>query len=537
MKKIYALLVLLTTVAVTHAQNFTQLWKKTVTNNDFAWLLSNNNTTSLAYNAATDKLLVSVRNDRVFIINPATGAEEGTLNTAGVGTEGFKYNKIRVTSDGVIYAISLATGAGNCKIYRWANQTATPTLCAEFAVTERCGDAFGLSGTGNNTVIYASGAQLANNAASGPFNIYILNTVNGQNFFVESKVSMSATPTANQPWANRVVEPAGTGVNGDIWIKGGGFNARRISVGPNNAGTRTGTVVETIEDGVGNGQASVGYGGMKYMEMDGRKYLTFAGGNNANANSRMKSLDITTAGTPTNYGLDSISDPNTYLTNANATGDVAYKNNGDRTFTVFGLFTNNGFMASRGNGALPVTLSHFGATLNNNRVWLQWNTATESNNQGFSIERSTNGRDFKAIAFEKSKANNGNSTQNINYEFFDAAIGKYNTLYYRIKQVDNDGKFTYSTIAVVNIRKAEFSLQVVSNPIINNIELLLSTATERRVSINVVHQNGAVLHTKELMMKAGANNISLPANNFTPGVYMVVVNDGNSIQTLRLLKQ
>ncbi|HAI82046.1 MAG TPA: hypothetical protein DCL43_00120 [Chitinophagaceae bacterium] len=536
MKKIYALLSLLVVVLTTQAQNFTQLWKKTVANNDFTWLntgTGNNNATSLAYNPATDKLLVSIRNDRVFIINPATGAEEGTLNTTGVGTEGFKYNKIRVTSDGVIYAISLATGAGNCKIYRWANQNATPTLCAEFAVTERCGDAFGLSGTGNNTVIYASGAGTTSNA----FNIYILNTVNGTNFFLESKVTMTSAPTANQQWANRVVEPSGTGVNGDIWIKGGGFNARRISVGPNNSGTRTGTVVETIEDGVGNGQASLGYGGMKYMEMDGRKYLTFAGGNNANANSRMKCLDITTAGTPTNYGLDSISDPTIYLTNGNATGDVAYKNNGDNTFTVFSLFTNNGFMASRGSGALPVTLSHFSATLNNNRVWLQWNTATESNNQGFSIERSTNGRDFKAIAFEKSKANNGNSTQNINYEFFDAAIGKYNTLYYRIKQIDNNGKFTYSTIAVVNIRKAEFSLQAVNNPIVNNIELLLSTTTERRVSIKVVHQNGAVIHTRELTMNAGANNISLPASNFTPGVYMVVVNDGNSIQTLRLLKQ
>ncbi|HAN39302.1 MAG TPA: hypothetical protein DCQ29_10410 [Chitinophagaceae bacterium] len=67
--------------------------------------------------------------------------------------------------------------------------------------------------------------------------------------------------------------------------------------------------------------------------------------------------------------------------------------------------------------------------------------------------------------------------------------------------------------------------------------MLLSTTTERRVSIKVVHQNGAVIHTRELTMNAGANNISLPASNFTPGVYMVVVNDGNSIQTLRLLKQ
>jgi hypothetical protein len=99
MKKFYSLSILLLAVIMGYSQPFTAVWTKLANGADYAWFNTtdgNNNVVSLAYNPATDKLLVSRRNDRIFIINPATGAEEGTLNTTGVGGEGFKYNKIRV---------------------------------------------------------------------------------------------------------------------------------------------------------------------------------------------------------------------------------------------------------------------------------------------------------------------------------------------------------------------------------------------------------------------------------------------------------
>ena len=187
MKKMYTLILGIILSFVGYAQPLTSQWVKLANATDYAWFTNDNNVASIAYNPATDRLLVSKRNDRIFIVNPATGAEVGQLNTTGWGAESFKANKIRVTSDGVIYAISLATGAGQCKIYRWADQASTPTLCADFTVTERCGDAFGISGTGNNTILYASGSGTTSNA----INIYMLNTVNGLNFFVESNINIT----------------------------------------------------------------------------------------------------------------------------------------------------------------------------------------------------------------------------------------------------------------------------------------------------------------------------------------------------------
>lgn len=534
MKKLYFSLLFSAFVIVTNAQPFTSQWQKRADGVGYAWFTADNNVTSLDYNPATNKLLVSKRNDRIFIVNPNTGAEEGQLNTTGVGSEGFKYNKIRVTSDGVIYGISLATGAGQCKIYRWANQGSAPTLCADFAVTERTGDSFGLSGTGNNTILYASGAGTTANA----FNIYILNTVNGLNYFVESKVTMTSSPTANQQWANRTVEPVTNSLTSDIWIKGGGFNARKIAVGTNNSGVRTGTVVTTITDGVGNGQASIGYGGLRHLTTANGKYLIFSGGNNSNAGTRMKMLNITDEMAPTTYGLDSLGDPTIdYATNANGTGDASYRLDADGGYTVFYLSTNNGIEATKtGLAILPVTLSSFNATIRNKAVVVNWSTATEINNDGFVVEKSVNGRDFSKIGFVASKAIDGNSTAAISYQFEDGKLldGKS---YYRLRQVDKDGKAALSETRTVQNTISGFTVKVLSNPVSENIVLSMKTNSIKQVQLTLTNASGAVLMSRNQQIAAGDNNVNIPVQHYATGLLFLSVKDGDNNQVIKIVKQ
>jgi Secretion system C-terminal sorting domain len=326
------------------AQNFTQAWKKLATGTDYWWFSGDNNTTSLAFNPVTNKLLVSKRAVGIYVVNPTTGAVEDSLKLQGIGTEGFRHNKIRVASDGAIYGISLATVAGPAKIYRWASQADTPVVCANFTVTERCGDAFGLSGSGNNTVLYASGAGVT--PTTNAYNIYILNTTNGKDFTQESKVILNSTP-AGLAWANRVVEPDGTGVNAPLWINGGGFNARKLTLSAKDgSGNRTGTVVTTIEDGVGSGQASLGYGGTRlFTNAANKKFLVLAGGNNAYAATKMTAINVTEESAPITFGIDSFNTQASYVTNGNGTGDVSFKDNGNNSFTAFVLSTNNGIAA------------------------------------------------------------------------------------------------------------------------------------------------------------------------------------------------
>jgi|688.fasta_scaffold08766_10 hypothetical protein len=531
MKKFYTLSLLLLAVIMGFSQPFTAVWTKRAYTSDYAWFASGNDVNSLAYNPATNKLLVAKRGTAIYIINPETGAEEGTLNVTGIGGEGFKYSKIRVTSDGVIYAISLATGAGQCKINRWANQAATPTLCADFSVTERTGDSFGLSGSGSSTILYASGAGNGG-GTSNNINIYMLTTFNGINFFVDSKINVATSGNVPQ-WANRAVEPVTNSVTSDLWIKSGGGPARRITVGPKSGDVRTGTVAFQIEDGVGNGQASVGYGGMRLLTTpNGNKFLIFAGGNNSNAGTRMKTLEVGDETAVKTFGLDSLYTGDVvaqYVTNANGTGDVSYKMEANGEYTVFYVSTNNGLQATKtGLTILPVTLAKFEASILNKTARLTWLTAAENNNRGFEIERSANGTDFAKIGFVASKATDGNSKLPLQYQFDDQNLnaGKQ---FYRLRQIDKDGKINLSDIRWVEKgNNSTFVASLRSNPITENLSLNINSLEKGNVQISLVNASGAVLMSAARNVESGENIVNMPANNLPKGIYFVTVRDNNN---------
>ena len=523
MKKIYSVCLILLCSTAVFSQPFASTWQKLANSTDYTWFTpTGNDVNSLEYNPVTDKLLVAKRASAIYIINPATGAQEGTLNVTGI-TDGFRFSKIRVTSDGVIYAISLATAAGNVNVWRWANQAAAPALCATFACTERCGDSFGLSGTGTNTILYASGAGTVSNA----FSIYILNTFNGTNFFLESKITMTSSPSTNQQWANRVVEPVSNSLTSDIWIKGGGFIARKISVGPLSSGTRSGTVVASIADGVGNGQASIGYGGMRHLTSpSGNKFLIFSGGNNSYAGTKMKMINVTDEINPATFGVDSLGDPATYVTNANGTGDAAYKFEGDG-YTVFYVSTNNGIEATRaGAQELPVSFGSFSAGIRNQSVFCDWTTLTEMNNDGFAIEKSIDGINFSRIGYINSKGTNGNSTAPLQYQFEDTRLlnGKS---FYRIKQVDKDGKASYSQVRSIQLAGGlkTLSAMVLTNPIKDELKINVKSPEDKNISIRVISASGTVLLSKQQLISNGENNLVLPANHLPKGLVIISIKD------------
>lgn len=532
MKKLYMLFLAIALVNITNAQYFTKIWTK-LANGDLPWFntltsgtgAQNNNTTGIAYNSVTDKVLVGTRNDNIYILNASTGAQEGTVTLGGdLGTEAFKFNKIRVTSDGVIYGISLATGAGNCKIYRWASQTSAPTLCATFAVTERCGDAFALSGSGTSTVLYASGAALA--GGSSNTNVYVLTTNNGTNFLNTSTISV---PSGSGQWTNRSVDPIGAAPSDGLWIDMSGGPARRLSV----TGT-TSTVAFTTTTGYNSGQVADSYCGMRYLAPDagGKKLLAFAGANNAGDGITMKLLDVTNEAAVTTVGTDTLwsapNTPATYNSNGNGTGDVAFKKNGDGSYDFFYVATNNGIACVRSAQTLPVSITNFSAALRNKKAQLNWTTASELNNSGFEIEKSINGKDFSSIGKIASKALNGNSTSTIDYSFEDIKLSAGNN-YYRLRQIDKDGKASISNIEVINNPfTSSFVANVLGNPVRDNVVFNVKSSVNRNIQINITNASGALLLTRKQNINAGENNFSFPVNQLPNGILFITIKDNDS---------
>ncbi|MCE3282480.1 MAG: C-terminal target protein, partial [Chitinophagaceae bacterium] len=162
----------------------------------------------------------------------------------------------------------------------------------------------------------------------------------------------------------------------------------------------------------------------------------------------------------------------------------------------------------------------------------EWATATETNNNGFELQRSLNGVEFNALTFVKSKAVNGSSASRLDYSFSDTRPYSVNS-YYRLKQVDIDGKVSYSNIVVVKGNGIN-SLQVTNlypNPVRDNLNVVIGAQASARVTLSVMDISGKVMMQKIVEVNAGDNIISLNAASFAPGSYVLSVSNSLTGET------
>ncbi|HLG33190.1 MAG TPA: T9SS type A sorting domain-containing protein [Ignavibacteriaceae bacterium] len=185
--------------------------------------------------------------------------------------------------------------------------------------------------------------------------------------------------------------------------------------------------------------------------------------------------------------------------------------------TWLGNTGNDQAIQINGDNAVPVELVSFEATTNGTNVNLNWATASETNNQGFSIERSS-GAEFKAIGYVSGF---GTTTENKYYTFTDREVtsGIYT---YRLKQIDFDGTFEYSNVVEVEIlTPAEFNLaQNYPNPFNPSTKITFRLAADSKVSLkvfDVLGQEVMALINNELT--AGSHQVDFDASSLNSGVY------------------
>ncbi|MDP3149136.1 MAG: endonuclease [Ignavibacteria bacterium] len=181
-----------------------------------------------------------------------------------------------------------------------------------------------------------------------------------------------------------------------------------------------------------------------------------------------------------------------------------------------------------GQWALPVELESFRGESNSGSVQLIWRTATEINNYGFEIERSIRNeelgiRNWTNIGFVNGA---GNSNSPIDYSFTDKS-GTEGNYFYRLKQIDNDGKFKYSHEVEVDASKPSGYLleQNYPNPFNPATTIQFSLPVDAKVSINLYDMLGreaAVL--TEGIYAAGMHRIVFDAAGLSSGVYVYRLN-------------
>ncbi|MEM7657387.1 MAG: T9SS type A sorting domain-containing protein [Bacteroidota bacterium] len=155
---------------------------------------------------------------------------------------------------------------------------------------------------------------------------------------------------------------------------------------------------------------------------------------------------------------------------------------------------------------------------------LEWTTANEVNNAAFEIEKSLDGTLFEQIG---SLNGQGNSTQLTGYEFTDTKVAAY-VNYYRIRQVDFNGDFSYSEVREVRMDGAfGFHVDMYPNPAIENINLSAELDSERTVSLILVDMNGRALQEMRNVSIGGNQVITLQVGNLPSGMYSVRLMDEN----------
>jgi hypothetical protein len=168
--------------------------------------------------------------------------------------------------------------------------------------------------------------------------------------------------------------------------------------------------------------------------------------------------------------------------------------------------------------AMPVTLAAFNANKHETSVSLKWSTVSEQNNKVFEIQRSMNGKSWKNIGSVNPRNSNGNSSTLQNYEFMDTnPIAGLN--YYRLKQIDQDNTFAYSTIRTVQMGKDGNEIAVFPNPSSTNLTITGLTGGE---SIKVFDLTGRVVYQQ----KAVGTDVQLSVTGLNDGLYNVqIVNE------------
>jgi hypothetical protein len=203
------------------------------------------------------------------------------------------------------------------------------------------------------------------------------------------------------------------------------------------------------------------------------------------------------------------------------------------TLTRTGFTSFSPFSVRMNNAVLPVTWLNFSAQRRAGTDILAWSTASESNTARFDVEESSDGSAYHLIG-SVAAAGNSSSVQSYSY----SNSGVQGTRYYRIRQVDRDGRYTYSNVVRLNEGAATTGISLKANPVRGNATLQLQLPGAMDVQLSLHDANGRLLWSKAQQLGAGSQSLIAPTANFPAGVYYLNAYFGEGTrQTVKLVKE
>lgn len=183
---------------------------------------------------------------------------------------------------------------------------------------------------------------------------------------------------------------------------------------------------------------------------------------------------------------------------------------------------------------MPIELLTFEGEESNNEVKLKWSTASEKDNNFFTVERSIDAAIWNEIGTVKGA---GNSSTVQNYELVDVELSTTTTLYYRLKQTDYNGKYEYSKVISVNLSPPDEWKLIVSTISDEELKATLFISEDASVMIDIMDIQGRILKQKNIDAFKGANLIAMDLKNVAAGLFFVKVHNTKNCINEKFIKQ
>lgn len=198
------------------------------------------------------------------------------------------------------------------------------------------------------------------------------------------------------------------------------------------------------------------------------------------------------------------------------------------------------FTLSEATSPLPVTLTAFAAKRIGTNAEITWETVSEQNNRGYEVQVSTDGRTFRTLTFVPSQ--NANSNRLLRYRYLDTEANKGGVRYYRLRQIDVDGKENFYGPKVLSFSgsaTAEARMEAYPNPFENEVRLTVQSAAAGKGQLQLLDLTGRVVLERSTELTSGTNDLELrDLSGVQRGTYLLrVVTPAGKAQTQRIIKR
>lgn len=188
---------------------------------------------------------------------------------------------------------------------------------------------------------------------------------------------------------------------------------------------------------------------------------------------------------------------------------------------------------------MPVKYLSFDAVVNGESVLLKWITAQELNHSHFEVERSFDMNSYNTAGLVLDGYTTNGSGKSYQFKDNSAQLKGRSMVYYRLKQVDIDGKVTYSKVLAVRLQaKSDVTMQVSPNPFVEDITIRFASTENATAQIRITNLAGQTMLSKQSTITKGYNNIKIESlSGLAAGMYMVQLTmNGTVINNQKLIK-